>query len=80
MDEVELFYCMEPKKNKSRRVSLLANSKSRARISIALAVNMDATDKLEQFFVSTEKRTAEEAHCFQQHCYNSNAWVTGLIF
>ncbi|GAB9476406.1 Ars-binding protein [Globisporangium polare] len=80
MDEVGLFYCIEPKKSKSRRVSLPANSKSRARISVALAVNMDATEKLEQFFVGTEKRPAEEVQCLRRHFYNSNAWVTGPIF
>lgn len=76
MDEVGLLYCMEPKKSKSRRVSLPANSKSRARISVALAVNMDATEKLEQLFVGSEKRPTDEV----QHYYNSNAWVTGPIF
>lgn len=85
MDEVGFFYCLEPKKSKSRRVAMPANNnknKSRARISVSLAVNMDATEKLEPFFVGTEDRptAADEMHFCQQYYYNSNAWVTGPIF
>lgn len=85
MDEVGLFYCLEPKKTKSRRTSL-ANSKSKVRITLTLAVNMDASEKLEQAFVgvarspsSFQQQTAQELR-FGQYYYNSNAWMTGPIF
>ena len=84
MDETGLFFCMTLDRTIATR-QLEGMKKDKTRISIALCVNADGSEKLELLIIghaakprAFNKKTGEQLGLYYRH--NKKAWMTSLLF